>query len=87
MGCRDDLDYLPVLASLPPEQTVFEYLVGCWKRLNVAKTALIRRVSGYSDRVHFCIDEISAHEVFGGCRDTPPSKYNPRWRSWRRSGS
>ncbi|THH28275.1 hypothetical protein EUX98_g5915 [Antrodiella citrinella] len=39
----DDLDFLPVLASLPPQQTVFEYLVGCWKRLNIARTALTKR--------------------------------------------
>ncbi|KAG6327493.1 hypothetical protein ID866_11596 [Astraeus odoratus] len=30
----DDLDYLPILASLPAKMTVFEYLVGCWKRTN-----------------------------------------------------
>ncbi|KAN0087641.1 Ubiquitin elongating factor core domain containing protein [Tylopilus felleus] len=38
----DDLDYVPVLASLP-QLTVFEYLVGCWKRLNSAKANLIKR--------------------------------------------
>lgn len=40
----DDLEFLPVLASLPPQQTVFEYLVGCWKRLNQARSALNKRV-------------------------------------------
>ncbi|CAL1712793.1 unnamed protein product [Somion occarium] len=39
----DDLDYLPVLASLPPSQTVFEYLVGCWRRLNNVKSSLTRK--------------------------------------------
>lgn len=42
---RDDLDYLPVLASLPPQQTVFEYLVGCWKRLNSSRLALTKKVN------------------------------------------
>ncbi|TFK52628.1 hypothetical protein OE88DRAFT_1628311 [Heliocybe sulcata] len=36
----DDLEFLPVLASLPAGQTVFEYLVGCWKRVNAARSAL-----------------------------------------------
>ncbi|KIK52087.1 hypothetical protein GYMLUDRAFT_50156 [Collybiopsis luxurians FD-317 M1] len=39
----DDLEYLPVLASLPPQQTIFEYLVGSWKRLNASRTALIKK--------------------------------------------
>ncbi|KAL0961455.1 hypothetical protein HGRIS_006400 [Hohenbuehelia grisea] len=39
----DDLDFLPVLVSLPREQTVFEYLVGCWKRINVARSSLLKR--------------------------------------------
>ncbi|KAI8994147.1 ubiquitin conjugation factor E4 [Trametes punicea] len=39
----DDLDFLPVLASLPPQQTVFEYLVGCWKRLNAARSTLLKK--------------------------------------------
>ncbi|KAJ7250831.1 ubiquitin elongating factor core-domain-containing protein [Mycena haematopus] len=39
----DDLDFLPVLASLPPQQTTFEYLVGCWKRLNSARSALMKK--------------------------------------------
>lgn len=41
---RDDLDYLPVLASLPPQQTTFEYLIGCWKRLGASKSALVKKV-------------------------------------------
>ncbi|KDQ62323.1 hypothetical protein JAAARDRAFT_149126 [Jaapia argillacea MUCL 33604] len=39
----DDLDFLPVLASLPPQQTTFEYLVGCWKRLNLSKVTLLKK--------------------------------------------
>ncbi|KAI0823925.1 ubiquitin conjugation factor E4 [Trametes gibbosa] len=39
----DDLEYLPVLASLPSQQTVFEYLVKCWKRLNAVKSALLKK--------------------------------------------
>ncbi|KAH8114701.1 ubiquitin elongating factor core-domain-containing protein [Phellopilus nigrolimitatus] len=39
----DDLDYLPVLASLPADETVFEYLVGCWKRHNTVKTTLSKK--------------------------------------------
>ncbi|KAJ6585038.1 ubiquitin elongating factor core-domain-containing protein [Mycena capillaripes] len=39
----DDLDFLPVLASLPAQQTTFEYLVGCWKRLNSARAALMKK--------------------------------------------
>ncbi|KAF4617286.1 hypothetical protein D9613_006110 [Agrocybe pediades] len=42
----DELDYLPVLVSLPPQQTAFEYLVGCWKRLNSARSAVMKK--GYS---------------------------------------
>lgn len=32
-----------MLASLPAEQSVFEYLVGCWKRANGARAALLKR--------------------------------------------
>ncbi|KAF7288510.1 U-box domain-containing protein [Mycena chlorophos] len=39
----DDLEFLPVLASLPPQQTVFEYLVGCWKRSNATRSALMKK--------------------------------------------
>jgi ubiquitin conjugation factor E4 B len=38
----DDLDYLPTLASLPSD-TVFEYLVSCWKRINATTSALNKR--------------------------------------------
>lgn len=40
---RDDLEYLPVLVSLP-KITVFEYLVGCWKRLNTGRALLMKKV-------------------------------------------
>ncbi|KAH9936359.1 ubiquitin elongating factor core-domain-containing protein [Fomitopsis serialis] len=39
----DDLEYLAVIASLPPQQTVFEYLVGCWKRLNASRSAFLKK--------------------------------------------
>ncbi|EMD39878.1 hypothetical protein CERSUDRAFT_63413 [Gelatoporia subvermispora B] len=39
----DDLEYVSVLASLPAGQTVFEYLIGCWKRINSAKSALSKK--------------------------------------------
>ncbi len=42
--CRDDLEFLPVLASLPAHLTVLEYLIGCWKRLNAARSALLKKV-------------------------------------------
>ncbi|KAF8798969.1 hypothetical protein BYT27DRAFT_7202705 [Phlegmacium glaucopus] len=42
----DELDYLPVLVSLPPQQSIFEYLVGCWKRLNAVRSTVIKK--GYT---------------------------------------
>lgn len=39
----DDLDFLPVLASLPAQQTIFEFLVGCWKRLNATRSAFLKK--------------------------------------------
>ncbi|KAI0712081.1 ubiquitin elongating factor core-domain-containing protein [Earliella scabrosa] len=42
-GMSDDLEFLPVLASLPPEQTILEYLIGCWKRLNAARSAVLKK--------------------------------------------
>lgn len=47
----DELDYLPVLVSLPPQQTVFEYLVGCWKRLNTARSSVMKKVSHTFDNL------------------------------------
>ncbi|KAJ3574715.1 hypothetical protein NP233_g1573 [Leucocoprinus birnbaumii] len=38
----DDLEYLPALVSLP-QITTFEYLIGSWKRLNLARTALHKK--------------------------------------------
>lgn len=38
------MELMPVLASLPANQTIFEYLVGCWKRLNASRSALIKKV-------------------------------------------
>jgi hypothetical protein len=33
-----------VVASLPHEETLFEYLVGCWNRNNAARAAFSRQV-------------------------------------------
>lgn len=49
-SCSEDLGYLPVLASLPPQQSVFEYLVGCWKRLNIARSAVMKKVGSWPFR-------------------------------------
>ncbi|KLO08673.1 hypothetical protein SCHPADRAFT_908469 [Schizopora paradoxa] len=48
----DDLDYLPVLASLPQSQTVFEYLVGCWKRQNNVRLSLGKKNYAPQDLQH-----------------------------------
>ncbi|KAI0755049.1 ubiquitin elongating factor core-domain-containing protein [Daedaleopsis nitida] len=42
-GMSDDLDFLPVLASLPSQQTVLEFLIGSWKRLNTARSTVLRK--------------------------------------------
>ncbi|EJD50679.1 hypothetical protein AURDEDRAFT_112253 [Auricularia subglabra TFB-10046 SS5] len=39
----DDPEVLQIAASLPADQTVFEYLVACWKRVNAARPALIKK--------------------------------------------
>lgn len=55
--CSDDLEYLSTLASLPAQQTAFEYLIGSWKRLNAIRTAFVKKVgcdeSFYSSNVNF----------------------------------
>lgn len=38
-----DEEYRVFLSKVPTDQTVFEYLVGCWKRLNAAKSALLKK--------------------------------------------
>ncbi|KAH9997987.1 ubiquitin elongating factor core-domain-containing protein [Russula vinacea] len=38
-----DDEYRVFLSKVPTDQTVFEYLVGCWKRLNIAKSALLKK--------------------------------------------
>lgn len=40
--CRDDPDQLTILAGLPQDETVFEYLTGCWKRLYAANREMSR---------------------------------------------
>jgi len=39
----DDLEQLSILSALPSDQTSFEYLVSCWKRLNSQRSLLLRR--------------------------------------------
>ena len=38
-----------MLVSLPPQQTIFEYLVGCWKRLNVVRSTAIKKVKSFEE--------------------------------------
>ncbi|TFY76233.1 hypothetical protein EWM64_g7779 [Hericium alpestre] len=38
-----DADYAPFLSQIPREQTIFEFLVGAWKRLNAVRTAFLRK--------------------------------------------
>ena len=45
-ACRDDLEYLSAIASLPDDQSTFDYLVGCWKRGNKIRSELLEKVSG-----------------------------------------
>lgn len=39
----DDPEQFSILSTLPPNQTSFEYLVSCWKRLNSQRSFLLRR--------------------------------------------
>ncbi|EJU03146.1 hypothetical protein DACRYDRAFT_21436 [Dacryopinax primogenitus] len=39
----DDTDAITILQNLPKDETVFEYLIGAWKRANSARSALLRR--------------------------------------------
>ncbi|KAL5501546.1 UFD2 [Sanghuangporus vaninii] len=39
----EDMDYLPALASLPTDETIFEYLIGCWRRQNTIRTSLLKK--------------------------------------------
>ncbi|CDZ97514.1 Ubiquitin fusion degradation protein-2 [Phaffia rhodozyma] len=39
----DDVDELQVLANIPEKETIFEYLVGCWKRLGQVKLGAERQ--------------------------------------------
>lgn len=43
---RDDTSELTIAAAVPLSQTVLEYLVGCWKRLNTHRLTLLRRGLG-----------------------------------------
>ena len=39
-----DEDYRSFLSRIPRTLTVFEYLVGCWKRLNSTRATLLKKV-------------------------------------------
>jgi ubiquitin conjugation factor E4 B len=39
----DDPEQFSIISTLPPNQTSFEYLVSCWKRLNSQRSFLLRR--------------------------------------------
>ncbi|KAI0004607.1 ubiquitin elongating factor core-domain-containing protein [Russula compacta] len=43
VGAAYDDEYRLFLSKIPTNQTVFEYLVGCWKRLNSARSALLKK--------------------------------------------
>ena len=45
-----DPDMLNVLAGMPQNETTFEYLAGCWKRLYVAIRETNRHVSLMSEQ-------------------------------------
>lgn len=42
----DDPVQLTVLASLPPNETHFEYLSGCWKRERLERSKIVARQAG-----------------------------------------
>ncbi|KAF7965550.1 hypothetical protein HWV62_42882, partial [Athelia sp. TMB] len=60
----DDLDYVSVLASLPAQQTVFEYLIGCWKRLNTARSAVLKK-AGISNVFKIGYTPVEAQQALG----------------------
>ena len=75
----DELDYLPVLVSLPPQQTIFEYLVGCWKRLNVVRSTVIKKVKGFEE----CMRCAHSH-ILTLHRDIRQSTHRMPLIAWRR---
>jgi ubiquitin conjugation factor E4 B len=42
-SAEHDDEYRLFLSKVPTDLTVFEYLAGCWKRLNAARAALLKR--------------------------------------------
>ena len=64
---RHDLRNVAIIKSLPVQQTVFVYLVGCWKRVNSAHATLIKKVKRVPLQViptvliHMAYSGISAH--------------------------
>ena len=71
--CRDDIEYLSVLASLPAEQTTFEYLVGCWKRGNKIRSKLLKKVGG--DRTHLSRQNARSCPGIPSSRDSTSGKH------------
>ncbi|PAV17237.1 ubiquitin conjugation factor E4 [Pyrrhoderma noxium] len=57
---EDDLDYLPVLASLPENETVLEYFVGCWRRHNSIRNTLGKKnyTPQDSQHIHTVLDKL-----------------------------
>lgn len=45
MISSDDPDMMSILSGMPSDETSFEYLIGCWKRLGAANKAYNRSVS------------------------------------------
>lgn len=44
MGSNDS-DTMTILAGMPQDETIFEYLTGCWKRLYMANREMTKIVS------------------------------------------
>ena len=60
---RHDLRNVAVMKSLPAQQTVFVYLVGCWKRVNSARASLIKKVKRVPLQV---IPTVLIHMAYSG---------------------
>lgn len=51
----NDPDSLMILAGLPEGETVFEYLVGCWKRLYISNREMARSVRLFALKREFSL--------------------------------
>ena len=75
---------MAVIASLPPQQTVFEYLVGSWKRLNATRSALLKRVPEFFFLNHLLTRFPELHpnrdaDSFGNTRESSRLDHQLRW--------